>query len=629
MGTSNLLVVDTTNSRIAIGQASSAYTLEVNGDINSTTGIRVGGALLCSASGCSAASGNANYIQNSLNLQTANFNIQSVATTSVTGIIRATSAQTADLLQLKDNLGTNVVTIGPTGNTLIQPSTNSVSAFQVLNKNSTSHLIIGDTLNARVAIAKVTPTYTLDVGGDINSTTGLRVAGNLVCSTVCTPGGGSGDYIQNGTALQSANFNIQSKANGSIAASIKGYSGQTADLLDLVSGDMGTNVVSFGASGQTVFQNSTNSTTAFQIQNAAGNPYLLVNTSGASISVGDTSIASTIQIGNTTGAVAQTINLGNNATGSSTTNVTIGNLLGASTTTIQGGSGNINLLSTGNIVIGTSDTTGTLLVLDTKTGAGDPTGVNGGLYYNSNSNTLRAYLNSAWDDLIPAAGWTGAGETWTYASADAPTFTFTISGDLTGKYYAGQRIKLTQTTAKYFIITAVSYSNPNTTVTVYGVTDYTLANSAISANFYSAIKAPAGFPMDPNKWTVEFNDANNRTQATPTQNTWYNLASALLSIPIGAWNVEYQVNLYNDTAGKEAEAALSTANNSRSDADLNARVIGVTGNVSTSVYRRKAITLASKTTYYLNVRTQNAGVGNILTLGGDGSTIIRAVSAYL
>ncbi len=291
-GTSNLLIADTTNTRIAIGQATAAYTLEVNGDINSTTGVRVGGALLCSASGCSAASGNANYIQNSLNLQTANFNIQTVATTSVTGIFRAIASQSADLLQLKDSLGTNVVTVGPTGNTLIQPSTNSISAFQVLNKNSTSHLIVGDTLNAKVAIALPSPTYTLDVGGDINSTTGLRVAGNLVCSTVCTPGGGSGDYVQNGTVLQSANFNIQSKANGSIAASIKGYSGQTANLLNLVSGDMSTNVVSFGASGQTVFQNSTNSITAFQIQNVLGNEVLTVDTSGSQVTLGKASTLS-------------------------------------------------------------------------------------------------------------------------------------------------------------------------------------------------------------------------------------------------------------------------------------------------------------------------------------------------
>ena len=46
-------------------------------------------------------------------------------------------------------------------------------------------------------------------------------------------------------------------------------------------------------------------------------------------------------------------------------------------------------------------------------------------------------------DLL--AGYFLAGETWTYASADDPTFTFTIANsDATTKYSAGMKIKLTQ-----------------------------------------------------------------------------------------------------------------------------------------------------------------------------------------
>ncbi len=37
-----------------------------------------------------------------------------------------------------------------------------------------------------------------------------------------------------------------------------------------------------------------------------------------------------------------------------------------------------------------------LLVVDTKNTSGDPTGVNGAIYYNSNSNLLRCYVNNAW-----------------------------------------------------------------------------------------------------------------------------------------------------------------------------------------------------------------------------------------
>ncbi|MBI5906929.1 hypothetical protein HY857_02635, partial [Candidatus Saccharibacteria bacterium] len=92
-------------------------------------------------------------------------------------------------------------------------------------------------------------------------------------------------------------------------------------------------------SGAALFQNAADSSSSFQVMNVAGNTYLSVDTSGATVSVGNTGIASTVQIGNTTGAVAQTISIGNNATASSTTALTVGNLLGTSATTIQGGTG--------------------------------------------------------------------------------------------------------------------------------------------------------------------------------------------------------------------------------------------------------------------------------------------------
>lgn len=88
------------------------------------------------------------------------------------------------------------------------------------------------------------------------------------------------------------------------------------------------------------------------------------------------------------------------------------------------------------------------------------------------------------------SGWLSADETWTYASAT----TFTVSGDVTGKYGIGDKIKLTQTSVKYFYAVNVVYSAPNTTITITGGSDHTLANAAITANYYSKIENPQGFP---------------------------------------------------------------------------------------------------------------------------------------
>ena len=84
-------------------------------------------------------------------------------------------------------------------------------------------------------------------------------------------------------------------------------------------------------------------------------------------------------------------------------------------------------------------------------------------------------------------GWVSANETWTYASAT----TITVSSGAASKYAVGDRIKLTQTTVKYFVVVAVA----DTLLTVTGGTDYTVANAAISANFYSHSATPIGYPQ--------------------------------------------------------------------------------------------------------------------------------------
>jgi hypothetical protein len=235
-------------------------------------------------------------------------------------------------------------------------------------------------------------------------------------------------------------------------------------------------------------------------------------------------------------------------------------------------------------------------------------------------------------------GWVSAGETWTYASADDPTYTFTVAADVTTKYSAGMKIKLTQGTVKYFIITAVStYSGGNTTITVYGGTGYDLANSAISANAYSMVRSPFGFPMNPNLWTVELADTSQRSQASAAQNTWYNLGSLSITMPIGVWDVSYKVpcNIYvTSTVGFVMEVTLSTGNNSETDAEMSTiTYLNDSTNIGkqfkSTVYAQTVYALAAKTVYYLNARTTTAGAPTIYFDGDLITTIIRAVCAYL
>ncbi len=70
---------------------------------------------------------------------------------------------------------------------------------------------------------------------------------------------------------------------------------------------------------------------------------------------------------------------------------------------VTNGSQRMLLDTAGNITLGTVDTTGSLLVLDTKSNAGDPTGSNGAMYYNSFMGKFRCYENGGWTDCISGA----------------------------------------------------------------------------------------------------------------------------------------------------------------------------------------------------------------------------------
>jgi hypothetical protein len=93
--------------------------------------------------------------------------------------------------------------------------------------------------------------------------------------------------------------------------------------------------------------------------------------------------------------------------------------------------------------------------------------------------------------MATSGGWLPAGETWTYGSST----TVIIAGDKTAKYSRGMKVKLTQTTVKYFYITGVTGGgDAPTTLTLRAGTDYTVADAAITSPFYSMMDKPQGFP---------------------------------------------------------------------------------------------------------------------------------------
>lgn len=238
-------------------------------------------------------------------------------------------------------------------------------------------------------------------------------------------------------------------------------------------------------------------------------------------------------------------------------------------------------------------------------------------------------------------GWISAYETWTYVSVDDPTGIFKVNANVTTKYSAGMRIKMTNATnVIYGIITVVgAYTGGYTSITFLHQIDPTdslalvlMANSAITANYYSVQKAPFGFPLSPLSWTIIKTDSTLRTQTSPTSGTWYNLGSVNISIPIGSWEVAYKVANWIEASSTPLPIynTLSTANNSQSDADFTVRSSNANLNsMSVTHMMRKNLSVSSKTSYYINTKTDISGITKIENTNSQTGLIITAICSYL
>lgn len=254
------------------------------------------------------------------------------------------------------------------------------------------------------------------------------------------------------------------------------------------------------------------------------------------------------------------------------------------------------------------------------------------LYDHTTAEEIRIVNPAAEFDALSTGWQTGPG-TWTYSSADSPTFVLTTSVDLSSFIGVGARIKLTQTTVKYFIVTAIS----GTTITLYGGTDYTLTAAAITSPYFSIMKAPVGFPLQKEKWTTKATYTSDTTQSSPVSGTWYNVGTFLLNVPIGSWDLGYSASYrLNDTATAAYAffSTLSTGNNTESDTELSFVLDGLGGAIgysSSHASRRKpgGVTVAVKTPYYLNAKVQDTGVDSFILRGVSFPCVIDAVCAYL
>jgi fibronectin-binding autotransporter adhesin len=307
-----------------------------------------------------SAYGNGNSITTT-NSRDITFTLDDTATDSnfIVDLLCDTSCGSDGRFAVRDDSSADLLTVLPAGGG-ITIGNNTINTPLTLN-SGTGAIAIGTGAQARTVDIATGAAQQIVTIGSTNAASSITMQGGTGGVNLGT--GGIANTIQIGNTT------------GAVAQSI----------------NLGTNGTA--SSTNTVTVGSTIGTSATTIQAGTGN--LSITTQGGTLGVGNNAIAQSIAIGNGTGATAVSVSCGTGACGFGNNAIahttTLGSTTGTATTVLQSGTGGTSLTSGANITIGAADTTGTLLVLDTKTSSGDPTGVNGAMYYNSNSRVFRCF----------------------------------------------------------------------------------------------------------------------------------------------------------------------------------------------------------------------------------------------
>jgi len=171
-------------------------------------------------------------------------------------------------------------------------------------------------------------------------------------------------------------------------------------------------------------------------------------------------------------------------------------------------------------------------------------------------------------------GWNVLGATLTYASAS----TINTNVDLTGIIGIGDKVKFTQTTVKYFVVTAITSS----LITFAANTDYVVANAAITSKYYSHSESPFGFPQ------------------------WFNFTPVFNNVTLGNGSVLGKFNISNKIANVYASIVFGSTTSITGNVNINAPVTCVTPG--------KALVSLADATSSFKIGYSNVGAGGAISI---------------
>lgn len=214
------------------------------------------------------------------------------------------------------------------------------------------------------------------------------------------------------------------------------------------------------------------------------------------------------------------------------------------------------------------------------------------------------------------------------------------TGDETGKYLPGRKVKFTQGGGTMYGIVLDSRLEPDdeadTVITLFGGEDNAITDGAITDPYYSREASPDGFDRTPSKWALLFTNTTTRSKTSPSANTWYGGTNAWTSgtainllTPIGTWWMQFAMpaGLANGSAANlKFNCCLSANLSSSSHQSLTGGITSVTSlETSTRHFGRSLITTTAATLWYWLCRTPTSSIATMYgSLSDFGGVEIRA-----
>lgn len=197
-------------------------------------------------------------------------------------------------------------------------------------------------------------------------------------------------------------------------------------------------------------------------------------------------------------------------------------------------------------------------------------------------------------------------------------------------------------TTEYALITKIAFST-NTTITVQTPEGGALpATGGISAVSYSTHRAPYGFPTDGGVWDV-IAFYKTAISGSASLNTWGGSGKGMITMPVGPWDIEYDVPHYSDygtgsNTSRIHYLTLSTTNNTETDSYWTS-IAQVQAAATNPIFgsqqtKRGAKSLSAQTPLYVVFKESGSGgISNhgifMDTSGANASGFIKARPACL